>query len=235
MLLTPTRTNANAIPYDERILYHPLGEPIWQQFGQPHLFYNSLKRAIDLALSFIAVVMLLPIMLLIAVGIKLDDGGPILYFREIIGYRRKHFFALKFRTMILDADRYLAARPELQQRYLQNMKLGDDPRVTSFGRFLRKSSLDELPQLLNIFLGQMTLVGPRIIHPNELIRYGPDADRLLTLKPGLTGLWQISGRQHISYSERITLDMEYGNKRSTLFDLTILLKTIKVLLHPTGI
>ncbi|HET8911752.1 MAG TPA: sugar transferase, partial [Ktedonobacteraceae bacterium] len=173
-------------------------------------------------------------MLLIALGIKLDDGGPILYFREIIGYQGKRFFALKFRTMILDAEQYLAARPELNRRYQLNMKLPDDPRITRLGRFLRQSSLDELPQLLNIFLGQMTLVGPRIIHPEELIRYGPDAGRLLALKPGLTGLWQISGRQHISYAERIRLDMEYSQKRSILLDLTIVCKTLQVFFKHTG-
>ena len=136
--------------------------------------------------------------------------------------------------MRIDADDYLAKRPELMRKYQQNMKLERDPRVTRVGRFLRKTSLDELPQLLNVLVGQMSLVGPRIIHPSELPRYGECAQKRLSVSPGITGLWQISGRQHISYDERVLLDMRYIDNRSLLVDLTIILKTLKVFIVHTG-
>jgi exopolysaccharide production protein ExoY len=201
---------------------------------QPSLLYYASKRAVDVVLSLIGILVLLPVFLIIAICIKLDDGGPILHFREIIGQRGKRFFALKFRTMIPDADVYLAKRPHLLREYRKNMKLRHDPRVTQVGKFLRKSSLDELPQLVNVLLGQMSLVGPRIIHPSELPRYGQFAERRLSLKPGITGMWQISARQHVSYDERVALDMHYINTRSFLLDLTILVKTLKVFIVHTG-
>jgi lipopolysaccharide/colanic/teichoic acid biosynthesis glycosyltransferase len=136
--------------------------------------------------------------------------------------------------MITNADAYLQLHPQLMHTYLQNMKLEQDPRITRVGRFLRKTSLDELPQLFNVLVGQMSLVGPRIIHPSELSRYGVYAPKRLSVKPGLTGLWQISGRQHIAYEERIVLDMYYIDHRSILFDLLIIVRTLKVLVIHTG-
>ena len=155
-------------------------------------------------------------------------------FREIIGKNGRRFFALKFRTMIPDADMYLAKHPELMQKYQHNMKLERDPRVTRVGRFLRKTSVDELPQLFNVLVGQMSLVGPRIIHPSELPRYGKYAPKRLSVKPGITGLWQISGRQHISYDERVQLDMRYIDTCSFVVDFAILVKTLKVFIVHTG-
>src|SRR5881227_2068042 len=114
------------------------------------------------------------------------------------------------------------------------MKLVCDPRVTRVGKFLRKTSLDELPQLFNVLVGQVSLVGPRIIHPSELPRFGQYAQKRLSVKPGITGLWQISGRQHISYDERVQLDMQYIDSRSLIGDLTILIKTLKVFIVHTG-
>jgi len=122
----------------------------------------------------------------------------------------------------------------LLQEYQKNMKLQNDPRVTRVGKFLRKTSLDELLQLFNILVGQMSLVGPRIIHPSELPRYGSFGEKRLLVQPGLTGLWQISGRQHISYDERVELDMQYIDARSLWLDLTILVKTLKVFIVHTG-
>ena len=133
-----------------------------------------------------------------------------------------------------DADEYLAKHPELMRKYQQNMKLERDPRITRVGRFLRKTSLDELPQLFNVLVGQMSLVGPRIIHPSELPRYGEWAYKRLHVRPGITGLWQISGRQHISYDERVLFDMRYIDSRSCITDLAILLKTLKVFIIHTG-
>lgn len=201
---------------------------------QPATRYYVIKRLLDIVLSLIGIVLLIPLFLVIAICIKLDDGGDILHFREIIGLHGRRFYALKFRTMIAEADDYLAKRPELLRKYEQNMKLAGDPRITRVGKILRTTSLDELPQLFNVLIGQMTLIGPRIIHPSELPRYGQYAVKRLSVKPGISGLWQISGRQHISYDERVSLDMQYIDNRSTMYDLAILLKTLKVFIIHTG-
>ena len=201
---------------------------------EPSLFYYFFKRLIDFVLVAIGLIALLPVFLAIAICIKLDDGGDILHFREVIGQHGKRFYALKFRTMIANADEYLERHPELLQKYLQNMKLENDPRITRVGRFLRKASLDELPQLFNVLLGQMSLVGPRIIHPSELPRYGEYAQKRHSVRPGITGLWQISGRQHINYDERVLLDIAYIDTRSLTGDLALLFKTLKVLVIHTG-
>src|SRR5437588_1377053 len=183
---------------------------------KPSLLYHISKRLLDITLSAIGIVVLLPIFAIIAICIKLDDGGDVLHFREIIGLNGRRFFALKFRTMIPNADEYLGRHPELMRKYQQNMKLANDPRITRVGKFLRKTSLDELPQLFNVLVGQMALVGPRIIHPSELPRYREWAQKRLSVKPGITGLWQISRRQHICYEERILLDMRYIESRSLI-------------------
>ena len=201
---------------------------------QPSLFYFLSKRFVDIFLSVFGIIVLMPVFLIIALCIKLGDRGPVLHFREIIGKNGRRFYALKFRTMITDADMYLAKHPELMQKFQQNMKLERDPRVTRVGRFLRKTSLDELPQLFNVLVGQMSLVGPRIIHPSELPRYGKYAPKRLSVKPGITGLWQISGRQHISYDERVQLDMRYIDTCSFVVDFAILVKTLKVFIVHTG-
>ncbi|HWZ18636.1 MAG TPA: sugar transferase [Ktedonobacteraceae bacterium] len=201
---------------------------------KPSQLYFLSKRFIDLSLSVFGIIVLMPVLLIIALCIKLDDGGSILHFREIIGEKGRRFYALKFRTMIPDADSYLAKRPELLRRFQKNMKLERDPRITRMGKFLRKTSLDELPQLFNVLVGHMSLVGPRIIHPSELPRFGQYAQKRLSVKPGITGLWQISGRQHICYAERIQLDMQYIDTRSFIVDLTILVKTLKVFIVHTG-
>jgi len=198
------------------------------------LFYNLSKRVIDIVLALSGLIVLLPLFLIIAVCIVLDDGGEVLHFREIVGQHGKRFFALKFRTMIPNADTYFDQHPELKQEYIQNMKLMSDPRITRIGKFIRRASLDEFPQLWNVLVGQMSLVGPRIIHPSELPRYGEFAQKRLSVKPGITGLWQISGRQHISYEERVLLDMRYVNTRSCCGDLKILFKTLSVLIIHTG-
>ncbi len=196
--------------------------------------YYIFKRILDIVASFVGLIALTPVFLFIAFCIKLDDGGSILHFREVIGYRGRRFYALKFRTMIPDADNYLAKHSELLHKFQINMKLADDPRITRVGRFLRKTSLDELPQLFNVLVGQMSLVGPRMIHPSELPRFGEYANKRLSVKPGITGLWQISGRQHISYAERVQFDMRYIDNHSFIVDLAILVKTLKVFIVHTG-
>ncbi|GAC1650408.1 MAG: hypothetical protein PVS3B1_39300 [Ktedonobacteraceae bacterium] len=201
----------------------------------PSRFYHIFKRLMDIFFAILGLILLFPVFLVVAVSIKLDDGGDVFYLREIIGQHGKRFFALKFRTMCPDADVYLEQHPALKKQYLKNMKLMNDPRITRVGHFLRKASLDEFPQLVNVLLGQMSLVGPRIIHPSELARYKQFAQKRLSVLPGITGLWQISGRLHASYDERILLDMNYIDKRSSLGDLIILFKTLKVLVFHSGV
>lgn len=230
-----TQTDKDVIPQVQSVSTLPIrGEVSSDTICHPSSYYALTKRSIDVLLALIGLIVLLPVFVVIALCIKLDDWGPVLHFREIVGYNGKHFFALKFRTMIPDADRYLETHPELLQLYQRNMKLMRDPRVTRIGHFLRKSSLDELPQLYNVLIGQMSLVGPRMIHPDELPRFGVYAEKRLSVKPGITGLWQISGRQHVSYHERIMLDMQYIDTRTLLVDLLILVKTLKVFVIHTG-
>jgi lipopolysaccharide/colanic/teichoic acid biosynthesis glycosyltransferase len=128
----------------------------------------------------------------------------------------------------------LQEHPELLREYQKNVKLMEDPRITRIGRFIRRASLDEFPQIFNVLVGQMSLVGPRIIHPCEWPRFGEFAQKRLSVKPGVTGLWQISGRQHVSYDERVLLDMQYIDTRTCINDLLILFKTLKVLFVHTG-
>ena len=201
---------------------------------EPSQFYYVSKRLLDITLSLFGILFLLPVLLIVAVCIKMDDRGSVFHFREIIGKHGKRFYALKFRTMIPDADTYLTRHPELLRKFKQNMKLENDPRVTHIGRFLRRTSLDELPQLFNVLIGQMSLVGPRMIHPSELARFGEYGKKRLSVKPGITGLWQISGRQHICYDERVQLDMQYIDTRTLIVDLIILVKTLKVFIVHTG-
>ena len=201
----------------------------------PSMLYYALKRLIDIILAAVGVVVLIPVFLVIAICIKLDDGGDILYFREMIGLRGRNFTILKFRTMIPNADAYLEQHPELKLEYEKNMKLDDDPRVTRLGRFLRSTYLDELPQLFNVLAGHMSLVGPRSLPARELTLYGEYAQKRLTVKPGVTGSWQVSENRYSSYAKRILLDMQYIDNRSFFLDLIILLKTLKVLIVQAGV
>jgi exopolysaccharide production protein ExoY len=201
---------------------------------EPSALYHISKRLLDILLALIGIIVLTPLLIVVAICIKLDDGGDILHFREIVGLHNRRFYALKFRTMIPDADAYLVNHPELMREYKQNMKLEYDPRVTRIGGFLRRTSLDELPQLFNVLIGQMSLVGPRMIHPMELPRYGEYGQKRLSVKPGMTGLWQLYGRRQDSLETRITLDMQYVDTRSIFLDFVILLKTVKVFVVQTG-
>jgi exopolysaccharide production protein ExoY len=199
------------------------------------LFYRASKRLLDVVLATTVIVVLIPVFLIIAISIKFEDRGNIFYFREMIGLHGRRFIMLKFRTMIPDADAYLEQHPELMLEYQENMKLHHDPRTTRLGRFLRKVYLDELPQLFNVLAGHMSLVGPRAIHERELILYGEYAEKRHSVKPGMTGLWQISPNRYRCYDYRIPLDIQYIDNRSFFLDLSILVKTLKVFIHPTGV
>jgi len=182
------------------------------------------KRVIDLLGSAVLILLLSPLFLTLTCLILLVDGVPVIYRRRVVGPRGE-FDAYKFRTMIRDADAVLAANAQLSEAFAQQFKLRSDPRVTRLGAWLRKYSLDELPQLINVLKGQMSLVGPRMITSAELQKYVPHGARLLTVKPGITGYWQVEGRQEVSYTERVRMDVYYITNWSLWLDLKILLRT----------
>jgi lipopolysaccharide/colanic/teichoic acid biosynthesis glycosyltransferase len=189
-----------------------------------HRFPRLLKRTIDVTGSGVLILLLLPVFVVLASLIRLVDGAPVIYRRRVVGHRGG-FDAYKFRTMIPEADAMLAADARLRMAFTQQFKLKSDPRVTRLGAWLRKYSFDELPQLFNVLKGQMSLVGPRMITAPELQKYGPYQQLLLTVKPGLTGYWQVRGRQEVSYAERVRMDVYYITHWSLGLDLVILLKT----------
>ena len=182
------------------------------------------KRLIDLIGASVALVLLSPVLIAAALAVKLYDGGPAVYRRRCVGCDGD-FDALKLRSMRVDADRYLEQHPELLAEFQRNYKLNNDPRVTPVGAFLRKTSIDELPQLFNVLRGEMSLVGPRMITRPELDKYGDKRDALLTVKPGMTGYWQVAGRQEVEYGDRVEMDMYYIRHWSLGLDLQILFKT----------
>jgi lipopolysaccharide/colanic/teichoic acid biosynthesis glycosyltransferase len=184
-----------------------------------------LKRVMDLTLVFIFLPVWGLVMMLLGLVVKLSDSGPIFFRRRVMGPKGS-FHALKLRTMRVDADPWLEQHPELMEEFRKNFKLKEDPRVTKVGKFLRKYSLDELPQFLNVVKGQMSLVGPRMVSLPELEKYGPYQALLLTVKPGMTGYWQVSGRQEVSYEERVKMDMFYIQNWSLWFDCKILCLTV---------
>jgi exopolysaccharide biosynthesis polyprenyl glycosylphosphotransferase len=192
------------------------------------------KSLLEYCLIIPSLLLAAPLLLLIAFAIKIDSPGPILYRRRVMGVKGREFDAFKFRTMVVNGDEILAQKPELIEELAKNHKLKDDPRVTRLGRFLRRFSLDELPQLINVLKFDMGLVGPRMISPEEMENYNHWGINLLTVRPGITGLWQVSGRSDISYQERINLDMYYIRNWSIWLDLQLLFRTIPVVLKGKG-
>ena len=203
-------------------------------FASPRI----LKRVMDVAIGAVGGLLLSPLLAAIAILIKMDSPGAVLYGHTRIGQGGRRFIAWKFRSMVVDADRvleeYLAKRPELREEWERDQKLKNDPRVTRVGRILRKLSLDELPQLWNVIKGEMSLVGPRPIVQDELAKYGDKGTFYLKVKPGMTGLWQVSGRNDISYKERVELDVYYVRNWSVWLDLYILARTVWVVLFGKG-
>jgi lipopolysaccharide/colanic/teichoic acid biosynthesis glycosyltransferase len=192
-----------------------------------------LKRAIDIVGAAALFLLTFPFIAILAIVIKAQDGGPMLYRRRVVGPGGQ-FDAFKLRTMRADADTVLRQDAALRRQFEINFKLEKDPRVTAFGRFLRRTSLDELPQLWNVLRGQMSLVGPRMITAGELPKYGDNAWIFKTVKPGLTGYWQVEGRQRVSYKERVEMDLFYVSRWSLLLDLKIMMKTPLGVIRGTG-
>lgn len=201
------------------------------------MIYPILKRVFDLVCAFILIVFFLPLGLVTAVAIKLDSTGPIFADTpERVGKNGIQFKMYKFRSMIVDAHNLLRKDPKLRRLYEQykknSYKLVQDPRVTVVGKFIRKHSIDELPQLINVIRGEMSLVGPRAYYPDELKEqqkkypYTKESvEKVLSIKPGITGIWQVSGRSEVNFDKRIAMDAKYASTGSLLYDIAILLKT----------
>jgi Undecaprenyl-phosphate galactose phosphotransferase WbaP len=201
------------------------------------LYAKHSKRVLDFVGALLIFIVVAPLMLVIAVAITLD-GGPAIFRHRRIGVRGRPFYCLKFRTMSVNAqemlEAHLASDPEARAEWTANFKLKHDPRITRLGGWLRKSSLDELPQLFNVLSGEMSLVGPRPIVSQEISRYGGEFGFYAYCRPGLTGLWQISGRSDVEYSQRVTLDRQYVSGWSLWRDVLIILATPKVFLVKSG-
>jgi exopolysaccharide biosynthesis polyprenyl glycosylphosphotransferase len=193
-----------------------------------------LKNMLDYSIAIPCLIVLSPLLLLIAIAIKLNSPGPIIHRRQVMGVNGKKFHAFKFRSMYVNGDEILENYPELKKELAENHKLKQDPRITKVGSFLRKWSLDELPQLFNVLLFQMSVVGPRMISPEETEKYTKWELNLLTVRPGITGLWQVNGRSDVSYDERVRLDMYYIRNWSIWFDMQLLIQTIPAVLRKRG-
>ena len=199
---------------------------------------QRLKRALDLFGAAVGGFFISPLLLTIALLIKLDSPGPVLFGHRRLGARGEHFLCWKFRTMRIDAEQmlndYLQGHPSLQAEWEQNHKLRDDPRVTRIGRFLRKTSLDELPQLWNVLRGEMSLTGPRPIVDEEVPKYEKDYELYRRIRPGMSGFWQVGGRSDIDYKERVAMDAYYVRNWSVWLDIIILVRTVKIVLFGRG-
>lgn len=195
--------------------------------------YLLWKRVIDVVGASAFLILSLPVVLICACIIKLQDGGPVFYRRRVVGPRGT-FDAFKLRSMRVDADEVLERDPRLREEFSLNFKLKNDPRVTAAGTLIRRWSMDELPQLWNVLRGQMSLVGPRMISPAEIEKFGDAAWIFQQVKPGLTGHWQVSGKKNASYEDRVKMELWYAEHRSFALDLLVLFKTPLRLLRGQG-
>lgn len=203
-------------------------EPELQEAGRSRFIADALKRMIDFVGALALLAVLAPLLFLVAIAIKLDSRGPVLFAHRRLGRWGRHFDCLKFRTMETGAEHRVFQDESLRHHYVSNhfkIPLNLDPRVTRLGRFLRRSSLDELPQLWNVLVGDMSLVGPRPIVALEATHYGDQLDTLLSVRPGITGHWAVSGRSSVGYPDRVEVELEYVRTRSVLTDLAIMAKT----------
>lgn len=217
----------------------PHGEQASFDGGDPKQAPNpAFYRVLDIVISICMMLFLLPVFVAVAIGIVLADPGPVMFAHRRVGKGGKEFFCLKFRSMYLGAEErlkeILASNPELRAEWAKDQKLESDPRITRIGGFLRKTSLDEMPQLLNVLRGEMSLVGPRPIVRDEVARYGRRITSYYLVKPGLTGIWQVSGRSETTYRRRVAADVLYSQRKSPAFDTQIMLATIPAVLLGRG-
>ncbi|MFW6110122.1 MAG: sugar transferase [Patescibacteria group bacterium] len=204
--------------------------------------FSFLKRIIDICISVVALILGIPLVILVGLAIFLEDGLPIFYSQERVGKDRDLFRILKFRSMVKNADDILFSNPDFYEKLRTGShKLENDPRVTRVGKFIRKYSIDEFPQFLNVLLGSMSFVGPRAYRPDELEKFEEDnsgsqeqIESILAVKPGITGLWQVSGRSNLSFDERVNLEVRYAESTSILLDFYIILKTPLAVIQAKG-
>ena len=197
--------------------------------------YRLIKRIFDFILSLIGIAIMSPLFLIISIMIKCDTKGPVFFKQRRIGLNGKPLYIYKFRTMVTNAEELIASfTPEQKKEWEENYKLKDDPRITRVGKILRKTSLDELPQLINIIKGEMSIIGPRPVVEEELSWYGNDVDLVLSVKPGLTGWWAVNGRSEVPYPKRCDLELYYVKNASLALDVRILLGTLKVVFSQRG-
>ena len=192
------------------------------------IIYRFIKRTFDFIISGLSLILLSPVFLLIAVLIKFDSKGKVFYKHKRIGKNGEYIYLYKFRSMYSDSKERLEKmleNPEIRKEWEENYKLDDDPRITKIGAILRKTSLDELPQLFNILVGDMSIVGPRPVIDDEIKKYGSNKDKLLSVTPGLTGWWACNGRSCTSYEDRMKLELYYVDHRSILLDIKAIIKT----------
>jgi exopolysaccharide production protein ExoY len=245
-MATPELFNTTDIPYREEHV-HPggfAGAPDQQSFNIPlnlpiaSFSYRALKPLLDILLVFLLSPILIPLGLLLAAAIRLSSPGPALYRHRRIGQFQQPLYVWKFRTMYEGSDhlleQHLSADPEARREWADTHKLRNDPRVTPVGRFLRRTSLDEIPQLINVLAGEMSVIGPRPIVDKEVAKYGMYYRLFSYALPGITGLWQVSGRCDLTYSERVMLDVRYINEWNLWMELKILVKTLFVMIHREG-
>lgn len=195
--------------------------------------YLAVKRAFDIVASIIGIIFLLPFWLIVIMIIKLDSPGPVFFKQERNGYKGKTFMMYKFRSMVSDAEQTLKLLEDKNEVSGHMFKIRMDPRVTRFGKLIRKTSIDELPQLLNVLKGEMSIVGPRPPIPREVVKYEAWHNLRLSVRPGLTGLWQIRGRNNLGFEDMVRLDLKYIRERSLKYDFKIIIRTIPVLLGDT--
>jgi lipopolysaccharide/colanic/teichoic acid biosynthesis glycosyltransferase len=195
-------------------------------------------RLLDVTIALCVIIFALPLLVMIALSVISQDRGPAVFAHERIGLDGRMFRCFKFRSMVLDAEErlneLLERDPQARAEWARDHKLRRDPRITRVGDFLRKSSLDELPQLFNVLRGEMSIVGPRPIVAAEVVRYGRHFARYCAVKPGITGLWQVSGRNDVSYRRRVAMDCIYARRKSLAWDIKLLFLTVPAVLFASG-
>ena len=200
--------------------------------------YKIIKRFLDFIFAFLLIILLIPLFLIIGILIKISSKGPIIYIQKRIGKNNTSFSCYKFRTMHPQSKyllkKILIKNKDFKNQFSETRKIVNDPRITRFGKFLRFSSLDELPQIFNVLIGDMSFIGPRPIVKSEIKKYGKEFGKVFSIKPGISGLWQVSGRNNLSYDKRVELDINYSENINFLLDTKIFIKTIVVILFPFG-
>ena len=202
------------------------------------LNYKIIKRFLDFIFAFLLIILLIPLFLIIGILIKISSKGSIIYIQKRIGKNNTSFSCYKFRTMYPQSKyllkKILVKNKDFKNQFSKTRKIVNDPRITRFGKFLRFSSLDELPQIFNVLIGDMSFIGPRPIVKSEIKKYGKEFGKVFSIKPGISGLWQVSGRNNLSYDKRVELDINYSENINFLLDIKIFIKTIVVILFPFG-